>query len=283
MNSSRVRRRLTRRGLYNIIIIALIVVILVLIISLVLGDKGTAPTNTSPATSTTGLSSETVTPSVPSSPSDNNATATHNHSGVSDSEYQRRRQDILLVNLDHRLSNDYDADDLALINSIINTSAVRSRSDESEMDRTALNAANNMFLAAGRDGLSGFVITTAYRTYAFQHTLYMQEDEPVNEDGWYSVVPPFASEHRTGLAMDVTNEQLVNSPDTLTDQFGNSAQGKWLAEHCWEYGFIIRYPVTKSNITKIIFEPWHLRYVGVEHAMAMRDSGECLEEYLGYA
>ena len=111
----------------------------------------------------------------------------------------------------------------------------------------------------------------------------MQEDEPVNADGFYSVVPPFASEHRTGLAMDVTNEQLVNSPDTLTDQFGESAQGKWLAEHCWEYGFIIRYPVSKSNITKIIFEPWHLRYVGIEHAMAMRDSGECLEEYLGYA
>ena len=202
---------------------------------------------------------------------------------VSEAEYARRRNAILLVNLDHRLSDYYDAEDLVYISDGISANVVRARSNEAQMNRTALEAANRMFTAAQRDGLNGFVITTAYRTYAFQHTLYMQEDQPVNEAGLYSVVPPFASEHRTGLAMDITNEQLVNSSDTLTDRFGDSAQGRWIAEHCWEYGFIIRYPVGKSEITRIIFEPWHLRYVGVEHAMAMRDTGECLEEYLGYA
>ena len=57
----------------------------------------------------------------------------------------------------------------------------------------------------------------------------------------------------------------------------------WLHEHCWEYGFILRYPEGKSDITGITYEHWHYRYVGTEVSMAMKDSGLCLEEYLGAA
>ena len=75
---------------------------------------------------------------------------------------------------------------------------------------------------------------------------------------------PGCSEHQTGLAVD------LEGWDGLM----------WLDEHCWEYGFIVRYPEGKSDITGIIYEPWHFRYVGVEIAMDMKDTGLCLEEYL---
>lgn len=73
------------------------------------------------------------------------------------------------------------------------------------------------------------------------------------------------SEHHTGLAMDIV------------------CDGNWLLEHCWEYGFILRYPENKQDITNIVYERWHFRYVGVEVSMAMKNTGLCLEEYLGAA
>lgn len=80
-----------------------------------------------------------------------------------------------------------------------------------------------------------------------------------------SVAYPGTSEHHLGLAVDIEREGALN----------------WLRQHCWEYGFIIRYPEGKTHITGIMYEPWHFRYVGVEVSMDMKDSGLCLEEYLG--
>jgi len=82
------------------------------------------------------------------------------------------------------------------------------------------------------------------------------------------------SEHHLGLAFDITDKRY---PQKYTGE-NNAVQ--WLAEHCWEYGFILRYPEGKTEITGIMNEPWHFRYVGVELAMEMKDSGLCLEEYL---
>lgn len=82
-----------------------------------------------------------------------------------------------------------------------------------------------------------------------------------------TVAVPGYSEHQIGLAMDI-----VCSEET-----------SWLIDHCWEYGFILRYPPEKMDITHIAYEHWHFRYVGVEIAMAMKDTGLCLEEYLGAA
>ena len=80
-----------------------------------------------------------------------------------------------------------------------------------------------------------------------------------------TVAIPGTSEHQLGLSVDLVGYSV----------------NQWLAEHCWEYGFILRYPEGKENITGIINEPWHFRYVGVEVSMDMKDSGLCLEEYLG--
>ena len=80
-----------------------------------------------------------------------------------------------------------------------------------------------------------------------------------------TVALPGRSEHHLGLAVDLLGEEAI----------------AWLNEHCWEYGFIVRYRAEKADITGIIDEPWHFRYVGVKAAMELKDSGLCLEEYLG--
>ena len=91
------------------------------------------------------------------------------------------------------------------------------------------------------------------------------------------VARPGASEHQTGLVMDVGQKSdKVN----LTGGFGATKGGKWVAEHCWEYGFIIRYQKGWEEITGYEYEPWHVRYVGKENARRIHEQEMPLEEYL---
>ncbi len=85
------------------------------------------------------------------------------------------------------------------------------------------------------------------------------------------ILPPGTSEHNIGLAMDICNTY---------DSFADSAEYAWLMKNAYKYGFILRYPKEKEDVTGIVFEPWHWRYVGVEYAKKIKDSGLCLEEYL---
>ena len=83
---------------------------------------------------------------------------------------------------------------------------------------------------------------------------------------------PGHSEHQTGLALD------INYADSW---FDNTAEARWIAENCADYGFILRYPKGKEDKTGYMYESWHVRYVGKELARKVTDSGLCLEEYLG--
>ena len=87
-----------------------------------------------------------------------------------------------------------------------------------------------------------------------------------------TVAEPGCSEHHLGLAFDITAKGASG--------FKGTKQCKWLHAHCWDYGFIVRYQEDKTDITGFAAEEWHIRYVGVEHAVAMRDGNLCLEEYL---
>ncbi len=112
-----------------------------------------------------------------------------------------------------------------------------------------------------------------YRDYDYQNTIYHNYVEIY---GWemadtFSARPGF-SEHQTGLVIDV---------NSIDDAFGETQEAQWLKEHCADYGFIIRYPEDKVDITGYKYEPWHIRYVGVEIAKEMQELGLCLEEYLG--
>lgn len=90
------------------------------------------------------------------------------------------------------------------------------------------------------------------------------------------VAYPGTSEHQLGLAADI----VARSYQLLDDQQAQTAEARWLKEHCAEYGFILRYPTDKTSLTGVIFEPWHYRYVGEEAAREIMGQGICLEEYL---
>lgn len=133
-------------------------------------------------------------------------------------------------------------------------------------------ALSSMFADAAKEGLSLW-IKSGVRTYAdqkWQYNLYVERDGKALADT-YSARPGH-SEHQTGLAFDL---------NSLYKSFGNTAEGIWLAANCYKYGFIIRYPAGKEHLTGYMYEPWHVRYVGVDHATAIAESGLCLEEYLG--
>ena len=133
------------------------------------------------------------------------------------------------------------------------------------------------------------MIVSAYRTQADQEYLYDRKVDSYLELEWEleeakkeaakSVAVPGTSEHQLGLAVDILD---LSYPYLNENQASTPAQ-KWLMEHCYEYGFILRYPVGTTEITGIIFEPWHYRYVGVEIAQEIMNLGITLEEYLGAA
>ena len=116
-------------------------------------------------------------------------------------------------------------------------------------------------------------ISSGYRSYDYQAGLYQRyvDRSGKAEADRYSARPGH-SEHQTGLAFDL---------NTISDEFKDTEEGKWVAENCHKYGFIIRYPEDKESVTGYMYEPWHIRYLGTETATAVYESGLCLEEYLG--
>ena len=126
--------------------------------------------------------------------------------------------------------------------------------------------------AAAAQGLNIY-ISSGYRSYSRQQTLY---NNYVKSDGkaladTYSSRPGY-SEHQTGLCFDL---------NTIDDSFGNTKESAWLEQHAQEYGFIIRFPKGKDAQTGYQYEPWHLRYLGIDMATKVYNSGLSLEEYLG--
>lgn len=106
----------------------------------------------------------------------------------------------------------------------------------------------------------------------------MKHEAAVKEAGTVVAVPG-TSEHQLGLSCDF----VTGSYRKLDEGIRNTKEYAWVAEHAWEYGYVIRYPKNKSEITGIISEPWHLRYVGIPAAKLIHDQNLCLEEFLGVA
>nr|WP_255316605.1 M15 family metallopeptidase [Nesterenkonia sp. Act20] len=177
----------------------------------------------------------------------------------------------VLVNKRNPLSpRDYAPDDLR------NVDAPHEFAD-APLREEAAGAYEELHRAAVEEGIELWV-TTAYRDEDFQQTLYEQrrlQDGPEAADRVSA--RPGHSEHQTGLAVDVAD--LQDRECYLHPCFGDSAQGRWLAEHAHEFGFIIRYPEGAEAITGFHYEPWHLRYLGAETAEEVHESGLTLEEF----
>ena len=173
---------------------------------------------------------------------------------------------VLLVNRDHPLPEDYAPQDL--VNLYEQKHHFRLTRSDIYLERHVFEAANRMFEQAKRDGVERFTITSGYRSRDKQAELYAGGANA-------NAAAPGTSEHETGLAFDVTTRRDSGGFET-TKQF------RWLSEHCWDYGFILRYPEGAEEITGFPYEPWHYRYVGEDIARIIRDRQWTLEEYCAW-
>lgn len=147
------------------------------------------------------------------------------------------------------------------------------------IDATAKQAMNQLIAVASRAGykLSAFSVYRSYGEQTRIHNNYVKRDGQAAANR-YSARPGH-SEHQSGLAFDIGEVGRENL--WLTEQFGTTAAGKWLVSNAHTYGFILRYPQGKESITGYMYEPWHFRYVGKTHAVAIQQTNVTLEEYLG--
>lgn len=180
---------------------------------------------------------------------------------------------LLLVNKTHPLSKDYVPRDMIRIKYCVGDHAESMR----YMRELPAEHFHEMIEAAAAAGYE-IGIRTAYRSYEQQYNIfwnYVAQDgeEAANK---YSARPG-QSEHQTGLCADVTSPSVEYK---LTTEYGQTPEGKWLSENAHYYGFIIRYPLGKEEITGYQYEPWHVRYVGEEAAAQIHEKELTLEEYL---
>ena len=174
----------------------------------------------------------------------------------------------ILVNRTHMLSEDYQVSLHTL------------KSGRCAVAEEIYEDLSRMLTDGSQEGCS-FVVASGYRSRERQKELLeediqnlMDEQNMTYEQAWEESVketmPPGCSEHETGLAVDIVSAEYQE----------DTAEYQWLKENCWKYGFILRYPPDKTDITGINYEPWHFRYVGAEAAQEITEQGLTLEEYI---
>jgi D-alanyl-D-alanine carboxypeptidase len=182
---------------------------------------------------------------------------------------------LALVNFENKLAEDFEPKEVAEADNGYVT------------DARIADAAKKMISDARAKDNVRIIALSGYRDYEYQKELFDNKVERLQQEKGYSVskareeaatvvAVPGTSEHQLGLALDLVDARHVK----LNESQENTAAYKWLYKHCAEYGFIVRYPNGKTDITGIIYEPWHFRYVGVEAATYIMENNLTLEEYL---
>ena len=179
---------------------------------------------------------------------------------------------LMLVNRDHTLNNTYKPK--------VKTPKVLHKAGAAvDLQPEAATALEGMFNAAEADGCQ-LIAISGYRSYGKQRTLYARSVERNGPEKADSMCArPGVSEHQLGLAMDLSCPSL---DEDLTSRFARKAEGQWVAAHCTEYGFILRYQEDWLQITGYQGEPWHIRYVGTLHAKRMSQLDVPLETYVAF-
>ncbi len=176
---------------------------------------------------------------------------------------------LTLVNRERLLPADYEPQDLVRL-------TVKRTVNDYELRKVCSLALEQLFAAAREDGYTLYV-KSAYRAYQTQKTMYYNRLDAMGYDDGL-VQYPGASEHQTGLCADVLNYEWTKK-DGMNYRFAQEPEAQWMAQHCWEYGFIVRYESDKEEITGIKYEPWHLRYVGKTCARYIWENHLSLEEF----
>lgn len=182
--------------------------------------------------------------------------------------------DLILVNKDNSIPDNYKFETAKI-------------EEKWKVDIRIKEAVEQMLSDARKEGLDP-IICSAYRSSNDQKILFNNKVKQYKSYGYaqniaeekasYWVAIPGTSEHEVGLALDIVSKKY----QILDKNQENTDVQKWLMEHCYEYGFILRYPTDKKDITKINYEPWHYRYVGIDNAMFIKENGFCLEEYIDF-
>lgn len=186
---------------------------------------------------------------------------------------------LFLVNSENKLDKDYMPSQL--------TDLIHTRKDgrnTQQLDLYAAKAMEAMLKEAAANGYTSISITSGYRSYKYQQVLFNNQVNALRASygdkaeikATEAVALPGTSEHQSGLCAD-----LHNLP-SASQRFAQTKEYEWLVENCAKFGFILRYPKNKTEITKIMFEPWHYRYVGRYHAERIMQEGLCLEEYIEF-
>ncbi|MGI6450461.1 MAG: M15 family metallopeptidase [Desulfitobacteriia bacterium] len=181
----------------------------------------------------------------------------------------------VLVNKQNELPADYVPPDLVYVDIPFTFSE---KVEKRMMRQEAAGKLEELFAAAKEKNIILYGVS-GYRSYQTQKSLfaYFTQRDGSEEKANQISARPGESEHQTGLAMDVSS-QSVNFG--LVENFGDTEEYAWLKDHAHEYGFIIRYPKGKEHITEYSYEPWHLRYVGIELATKLYEENLTYEEYL---
>lgn len=179
---------------------------------------------------------------------------------------------LLLINKTHTIPDDY-------------TFTLGTIKGSMKCDERILKPLMEMFEAAAKDGVN-LTVVSPYRDLSRQEYLFERKMKNYINMGYsyieaykissQAVTVPGASEHQIGLSLDI----LCDTYKNLDEGFGDTKEGKWIAENSYKYGFILRYPKGKEDVTGIMYEPWHFRYVGVDAATVIYENNETLEEFI---
>lgn len=250
-------------GKFIITLVVLLICVVVTVVGVKLFDEPSEPLvqQQTQTESTSQTESETQT-----------ETETEENTEQETAEVDLDSWELLLANPDNPLPDDFTVETAVVQGSF-------------EMDARVADVMKQMIADAEEDGVD-LMICSAYRSISRQQELFDAEVANQMSAGKSRadaeaitatmIAVPGTSEHHTGLAADI----VTPTHQTLDPEFADTAAGQWLQEHAADYGFILRYPEDKQDITQIIYESWHYRYVGVEHAKAITEQGLCLEEYL---
>ena len=177
---------------------------------------------------------------------------------------------LFLVNRDFAITSDYVPGDLVKPN-------VRKTNSDITLRADAARALEDMFAAAREEMGYELVAVSGYRSYGQQASIHERKVKAVGKAAALRVsAPAGCSEHQLGLAMDIGTRKNTS----LTESFGSTPEGIWVAENAHRFGFIIRYKAEWEEITGYAYEPWHIRYVGVEHAERIYELDIPFEYYI---
>lgn len=189
------------------------------------------------------------------------------HDTISIPKEQVHKGNLVLVNKDHPI--DPDAIPSDIVNLHENQELVQGYillDNTIKLSRSMVQNFGEMIDAAGKEGVNHFMISSGYRDVSEQEELYREKGADIAN-------PAGHSEHNIGSSLDIGS--TLGSID-------QAPEGDWLKENASDYGFILRYPKDKTEITGTQFEPWHYRYVGLPHSKIMKEKNFTLEEYLDF-